>query len=38
MTERRLGIMIFLVIFMLKIWVSMGAEGAEFETIPWGGV
>ena len=33
MTERRLGIMIFLVIFVL-IWISMG--GSEFGTIPLG--
>ena len=26
MTERRLGIMIFLVIFMLKIWISLGGQ------------
>ena len=40
MTERRLGIMIFLVIFMLKIWISMGGQnlrpflggGSELNT------
>ncbi len=34
MTERKLGIMTFLVIFMLKNLDFLGGGGAEFGTIP----